>query len=50
MAGIDVAENSMRQELAKTSLADLARSLIHKAPATFSSKIQDWLTERANAR
>jgi Rrf2 family protein len=44
------AEQSMRQELARTTLGDLARSTSKKMPAGFPDKVQEWLTERVNAR
>jgi Rrf2 family protein len=44
------AETSMREELARTSLADLAHAVDEKSPAGFSDEIQNWLTNRVAAR
>jgi Rrf2 family protein len=44
------AEQSMRRELARTTMADLARSVSRKAPAGFAAELQNWLADRANAR
>jgi Rrf2 family protein len=41
------AEQSMRKELAATSLADLVNAFGSKAPARFGSDVQDWLADRA---
>lgn len=44
------AERSMRDELARTTLADLARTVIRKAPDGFGGEIQAWLSIRAAGR
>ncbi|WP_338333480.1 Rrf2 family transcriptional regulator [Acetobacter sp. LMG 32666] len=44
------AEQSMRAELAQTTLADLARSVGNKAPTAFFGEVQHWFEERARTR
>jgi len=44
------AERSMRNELAATTLADLAISVGRKMPRRFADDIRVWLTNRMNAR
>lgn len=44
------AEKRMREELAVTTLADLARTLDGKMPASMPGQVQSWLSERAAAR
>lgn len=44
------AEKSMRQELAATTLADLARSLDAKMPDTMPDEVRSWLAARSSAR
>ncbi|TXH33272.1 MAG: Rrf2 family transcriptional regulator [Rhodospirillaceae bacterium] len=44
------AEKSMREELAQTSLADVAETFGRKAPASFGIDVQDWLNGRSQAR
>jgi Rrf2 family protein len=44
------AEQSMRQELARTTLGDLARSTSKKMPAGFPEQVQSWLSDRVTAR
>jgi Rrf2 family protein len=44
------AERSMRSELAKVSLLDLASGVQRKAPASFAGQVSDWLNDRAIAR
>nr|WP_298798870.1 Rrf2 family transcriptional regulator [uncultured Acetobacter sp.] len=44
------AEQTMRQELSQTSLADLAKSVRDKAPVPFLGDAQSWLDERAQTR
>ncbi|MBB2155375.1 Rrf2 family transcriptional regulator [Gluconacetobacter diazotrophicus] len=44
------AEQAMRQELARTSLADLARSVRDKAPLPFLGDAQSWFDERVQTR
>ena len=44
------AERAMRDELAAHSLADLATTFAHKAPAEFITHVQGWMSERVNAR
>lgn len=44
------AQRSMRQELAQTSLADLAATVEKKAPAGFPEKVQRWFEGRVDAR
>jgi Rrf2 family protein len=44
------AEKSMRQELAATTLADLARTLGAKMPPETPGQVQSWLAERGAAR
>ncbi|MBL6750274.1 MAG: Rrf2 family transcriptional regulator [Nevskia sp.] len=44
------AEQGMRRELARTTLADLAKSVSAKAPAEFAVELQGWLAGRASLR
>jgi len=44
------AEQSMRQELARTSLADLAAGLGTKMPASFPAEVQMWFEGRVGQR
>lgn len=44
------AEKRMREELAATTLADLARSLDGKMPATMPGQIEAWFAARGAAR
>jgi Rrf2 family protein len=45
------AENVLREELAKTSLASLAGTVINKIqPAGFSDQVRDWFADRQTAR
>jgi hypothetical protein len=44
------ADQTMRSELGRTTLADLAKSVARKAPASFGGEIRDWLAGRATAR
>jgi Rrf2 family protein len=44
------AERSMRAELAKTSVADLAGTVGHKAPAEFGDEVRAWLSNRVDLR
>lgn len=44
------AEQGMRRELARTTLADLAGAVAAKAPAQFAVELHGWLAERAGAR
>jgi Rrf2 family protein len=44
------AEQSMRNELARTTLADLAQTVGRKAPPSFVAGIRAWLGDRAVAR
>lgn len=44
------AEQSMRVELERTSLATLARTVEGKVPPSFRGKVRDWLSGRMNAR
>ncbi|MEW6638891.1 MAG: Rrf2 family transcriptional regulator [Pseudomonadota bacterium] len=44
------AEQSMRDELARTTLADIASGVQRKMPAGFSAEVQTWFNERAAAR
>ena len=44
------AEQSMRAELASTSLADLATTVARKAPESLKGEIKVWLGERMGAR
>jgi Rrf2 family protein len=44
------AEQSMRQELARTSLADIARSAARKIPAEFPTEVRRWLESRIDKR
>lgn len=44
------AEQSMRAELARSSLADLATTVTRKAPAGTASEIEVWLSGRLAAR
>jgi Rrf2 family protein len=44
------AEKSMRDSLARETLADLAQTLNHKAPRDFGPNVQEWLSDRSKAR
>jgi Rrf2 family protein len=44
------AEHAMRDELAQTTVADLARTVERKAPGGFSAEVQAWLSARAAHR
>jgi Rrf2 family protein len=44
------AENILRSELARTTLAVLVAGVRHKAPSEFAFDIQKWLSDRATAR
>lgn len=44
------AEQRMREELARTTLADLARGAASKAPPGFTGKLQGWMEMRMNLR
>jgi Rrf2 family protein len=44
------AEKSMRETLAKESLADVAKTFGRKAPPGFASDVQNWLEDRSKAR
>ncbi len=44
------AEQSMRAELARTTLADLAQTTGRKAPQDLSEKVNAWLSARMDAR
>lgn len=44
------AEQSMRDELGRSSLADLAVTFGRKAPASFATEIQGWLADRSVSR
>jgi hypothetical protein len=44
------AEKAMRQELARESLATIARALDRKAPSKFSSEVQAWFAGQAKSR
>jgi len=44
------AEQAMRQELSRTSLADLARSVRDKAPSPFFGEAQSWFDGRVQTR
>ena len=44
------ADQSMRSELGRTTLADLAKTVAYKAPPSFSGEIRNWLAGRATAR
>jgi Rrf2 family protein len=44
------ADQSMRNELGRTTLADLAKTVARKAPPSFAEDIRNWLTGRATAR
>ncbi|QEO18205.1 RrF2 family transcriptional regulator [Acetobacter vaccinii] len=44
------AEQAMRRELAKTTLADLAQSVRHKAPSPFFEEARSWFEERVQTR
>lgn len=44
------AEKRMREELAATSLADLARTLDAKMPAEMPAQVKSWFAARAEAR
>jgi Rrf2 family protein len=44
------AEQRMREELARTTLADLARGAVGKAPADFGRKLHGWMAQRINVR
>lgn len=44
------AEQAMRQELARTTLADLAKAADKKAPEGFTQDIKSWFNERWASR
>lgn len=44
------AERAMRDELARTTLADLARTVGRKATADFGAEVQAWLSARVVRR
>ena len=44
------AEQRMREELARTTLADLAKGALAHANAGFAGKLQGWMAERINVR
>lgn len=44
------AEQSMRAELANTSIADIAGKVDHKAPASFGGDVRGWLARRVDQR
>lgn len=44
------AEKSMREELARTTLADVAKTFGRKAPPSFFGEVQDWLSGRVQAK
>ncbi|MBV1837548.1 Rrf2 family transcriptional regulator [Acetobacter estunensis] len=44
------AEQVMRQELAQTSLSDLAQAMQAKVPPPFPKEVLSWLDERAQTR
>jgi Rrf2 family protein len=44
------AEKSMRAELAKTTLADIAATVGRKAPKEFGEAVQGWLSARTRGR
>src|SRR4029077_17093229 len=44
------ADQSMRNELARTTLADLAKTVAHKAPPSFPGELRNWLAGGATAR
>ena len=44
------AEQRMREELARTTLADLARGAVGNAPSGFAGKLQGWMAQRINVR
>ena len=44
------AEQRMREELARTTLADLARGAVGDAPSGFAGKLQGWMAQRINVR
>lgn len=44
------AEQSMRDTLAATSLADLSRAVEDKAPGDFGREVHDWLQARVGTR
>lgn len=44
------AEQRMRDELSRTSLAELARTVMRKAPEEFPLEIEHWLLDRAGER
>lgn len=44
------AEKAMRQELARESLATIARVLDRKAPSKFAGEVQAWFAGRAKSR
>ncbi|AXK61404.1 MULTISPECIES: RrF2 family transcriptional regulator [Burkholderia] len=49
-AVMQVAEQAMRAELEKQSLADLAARAWSKAPASYGPKVIDWFADRAASR
>ncbi len=44
------AERAMREELARTTLDDLSRTVTSKAPSGFGAQVQSWLSDRFDDR
>lgn len=44
------AENAMRGELARQTLADIRQTVVRKAPASFGNDLQAWLAQRLSSR
>ncbi|MCA3860618.1 MAG: transcriptional regulator, partial [Burkholderia sp.] len=49
-AVMQAAEQAMREELKKQSLADLAERAWSKAPASYGPKVVGWFADRAASR
>lgn len=44
------AEQRMREELGRTTLADLAKGAVRKAPAAFAGQLRTWMAQRNDVR
>ncbi|BDH45711.1 transcriptional regulator [Salmonella enterica subsp. enterica serovar Choleraesuis] len=45
---MDDAQRQMEESLARTSILDLTRTMMRKAPDTFGVEIQEWVDKRRN--
>lgn len=44
------AEQKLRKELAKTTIADLSRKVVSKAPKTYGDEVENWFEQRLKDR